>query len=316
MILYRDNLNTLEWDAYLAKLGGHPLQSALWGNAKRDIYGLCDERLAFYVDHQLIALARIERRGIRPWLTCGWIPQGPVINTESDYQIVRKHLFAILKKNHYAAYAATPWQPAHPVGANKNRKTIWIDLQCGRESLWRNLDKQWRYGVGRARREGVSVHVASTENELSAFYHLCMKISQEKKFRFQHSEKFLRYLLTQGNDSVSGKLFLAKHDQIIVAGTFILQAGKNRHYMFGAVDRQHAAARAGELVQWSVIESGCEQGCIRYDLEGIDPDESSSVAAFKKKMGGDVVTLSPGEYAVIKRCGKLLLPVMQKKLGC
>ena len=125
----------------------------------------------------------------------------------------------------------------------------------------------------------------------------------------------MQYLLTQGNHSVSGKLFLAKRDEAIVAGAFILQSGKNMHYMFGAVDRHHASSRAGELVQWSVIESACEQGCVRYDLEGIDSDESSGVTAFKKKMGGKIITLPPSEIEVINRRGKLLLPMMQKKLG-
>ena len=142
MISCRDDLSTFEWDVCLARLGGHPLQSALWGNAKRDIYGTCDERLALFIDNQLVALARIEKRGIRPWLMCAWIPQGPVINTESDHKILQRYLSETLKKRHYSAYAATPWKEAHSSCTDENRKTIWIDLQSGQETLWGKLDKQ------------------------------------------------------------------------------------------------------------------------------------------------------------------------------
>lgn len=315
MISCRDDLSALEWDMCLEKLGGHPLQSALWGNAKRDIYGIADERLALYSDNQLVALARIEKRGIQPWLMCAWIPQGPIITTESNHQLLQHYLSETLKKRHYSAYAAAPWNKANFACTQKNRKTVWIDLQCGQETLWGKLDKQWRYGVGRARRQGVTTHIANTDNELSDFYRLCVRISKEKKFHFQQSEAFLRYLLIHGNQHVLGKLFLAKQNQAIVAGAFVLQLGKNIHYMFGAVDRQYASSRAGELIQWSVIEWACEQHCARYDLEGIDPDECSSVAAFKKKMGGEVITLSPTEIQVINKRGKLLLPLMKKKLG-
>ena len=314
MISCRDDLSTLEWDAYLAKLSGHPLQSALWGNAKRDIYGICDERLALYANNQLVALARIEKRGIQPWLMCAWIPQGPTITTELDHQILQRYLSETLKKRHYSAYATAPWKASHASCVDKNRKTIWIDLQCGLETLWSKLDKQWRYGVGRARREGVSIHIANPDDDLSYFYRLCVQISQEKKFHFQHSEAFLRYLFIQGNKDVSGTLFLAKQNQIIIAGAFVLQAGKNIHYMFGAMDRQYASSRAGELVQWSVIEWACKQQCVRYDLEGIDSDENSSVTAFKKKMGGEIVTLSPPEIKAMNMRGKLLLPIIRKKI--
>ena len=315
MITSRDDLTTLEWDRYLTHLNGHPLQSALWGNARRHVNHIKDERLALYKDNQLIALARIERRGIQPWLMCAWIPQGPAIITDSDHRILQNYLLKTLKEKHYSAYVATPWKEDHSSAIRKNRKTIWIDLQCGQEILWSNLDKQWRYGVGRARRQGVTIQVANPNSDLSDFYRLCIQISQEKKFHFQQSEAFLRYLLTEGNDNVSGTLFLAKQGHAIVAGAFILQSGKNIHYMFGAMDRKYAGSRAGELIQWSVIEWACKQHCIRYDLEGIDSDENSSVATFKKKMGGSTITLPSAEITAVNMRGKLLLPIIRKRVG-
>ena len=35
----KDDHSPKEWDVLLAEMGGHPLQSALWGEAKKTVYG-------------------------------------------------------------------------------------------------------------------------------------------------------------------------------------------------------------------------------------------------------------------------------------
>ncbi len=68
-----------EWNVLLAAIGGHPLQSALWGDAKKAVYGITDRRMALYDQDKLVALARIENKGLERILKLGWIPQGPVL---------------------------------------------------------------------------------------------------------------------------------------------------------------------------------------------------------------------------------------------
>ena len=53
-------------------------------------------------------------------------------------------------------------------------------------------------------------------------------------------------------------------------------------------------------MEWAV-----SQGCTRYDLEGIDPDNNPGVYAFKKKMGGEEVDLAGKEYQPLNMLGKL-----------
>lgn len=313
MIICCDNLSDYEWDLHLSQAGGHPLQSALWGNAKRAVYGIFDERLALYSNEKLTGLVRVELHGKKPFLACAWIPQGSAFLDTLDKNL-HSYLMKLLKKRGYSLCAITPWKETSS-DAPQTRKTIWINLQQDLAKLWEKLDKQWRYGVGRSRRLGVETYLAETKNEISDFYRLCLTTSKEKKFRFAHSEAFLHYLIEHGNDdTVRGRLFLAKYNHIIVSGAFILQSGRNIHYFFGAVDRKHSSLRAGELVQWSVIEWACQRGLVCYDLEGIDPNENSGVAAFKKKMGGDVVTLSPVEIIAIRKIGKPFLSIIKRKL--
>lgn len=316
VISYHNNLSDDEWDLRVAQVDGHPLQSALWGNAKRTLYDISDERFAFYVNDKLAVLVRVETRGKKPFFACAWIPQGPIFFDALDEDIFYPYLIALLKKKHYALCAISPWKSIRSLNMPAARKTIWINLQLGLKKLWEELDKQWRYGVGRSRRLGVETCIAATKDEVSEFYKLCLTVSKEKKFLFAHSESFLHYLIEHGNaGTICSKLFLAKYNHVVVAGTFILQSGRNIHYLFGAVDRQYPSLRAGELIQWFVMEWACAQGCVLYDLGGIDLMENSSVAAFKKKMGGVVITLPHTQIIAFNAIGKISFPVIKNRVG-
>lgn len=317
MVQWKDDLTPAAWDTLLCKLGGHPLQSALWGQAKQTIYGIADRRLALYFHDELAALIRIENRGIPLLSQIAWVPQGPTIATQFSWQDIERPVHDCTKKRGYVLSAMTPWISINESNLSQKttRKTIWIDLQRGKEALWNSLDKQWRYGVRTGQRANVETVIASTEKEVADFYQLCIALSNKKAFEFSMSQSFLQYLLDHGNESsVDAKLFLAKYDGKIAAGAFILRAGENIHYLCGAVDRQYAKQRAGEFVQWSVIEWACDHGYARYDLEGIDVNENPSVAAFKRKMGGEVITLPTMQISHLNLRGKILSTVIRKKL--
>ena len=313
LMTWKINSDEKEWDTGLANLGGHPLQSTLWGNAKRIVCGVTDERLALYQQNKLIGMARIEIKGLKPWLKCAWIPQGPVVSACIDQEAVKTSLLAYLKKTGYLLCVSAPWQSA--IMTSAERKTIWLDLTIGKENLWENLDKQWRYGVRSAIRFGVVTNIANTQQELSDFYQLCTSISREKKFHFQYSEKFFRHLFHQNHGDVETKLFLAKYENRVVAGAFIFRVGKTIHYMFGAVNRNYAKQRAGELIQWAVIEWAILQNYMLYDLGGINQLENPGVAAFKKKMGGEVVALQDMQLCVLNRRGALISGLVKSKLS-
>src|SRR3990167_11552058 len=90
-----------KWDYALAELSGHPLQSALWGDAKKKIDGISDKRLAFYDNDRLTALVRIENRGLNPVAKIAWIPRGPVLAPYCDQVTLQKVLLYEIKKMGY-----------------------------------------------------------------------------------------------------------------------------------------------------------------------------------------------------------------------
>lgn len=311
---WRTNLTACEWDDLLAKMGGHPLQSALWGDAKKAAYGIEDQRFCLFTGNEPIALVRVEKRGFVPFTKCAWIPQGPTLSSEVYWSDIKNSFYNQLKIHGFWLSVTSPWKAVSDAYYNL-RKTIWIDLQQGKETLWLKLDKQWRYGVRSARRLNAKISLASSEFEFHDFFKLCSALSHKKNFSLPYKKAFIRYFSDcKKNDNVDVKLFLVKHENEIGAGALVFRVGKNIHYMAGAVNRKYSKLRFGELIQWKIIEWGCDQGCVQYDLEGIDKHENSGVAVFKKKMGGEVVCLEKPEVQCFNFFGKIIHKFIRNKL--
>lgn len=302
---WRNDIEPTAWDRALAALGGHPLQSALWGDVRRELDGIADQRwMAFRADAPAW-MARIEQRRLPAFGWVGWTPRGPTGDPDTD---LPPSLRRRLESEGMLLLVTDRWQPetAVPDTSRSVPRTIWVDLTIGLDALSRSLDKQWRYGVGRARRMGVSVDTAAGANDVGEFFILCRAVAERKQFPLPTHPSIMERLLANSNPAVEARLFLARHQGRIGAGAFVIRCGRSLHYFWGATDRQVSEARAGEAVQWAVIEWGVAMGCARYDLEGIDPVHNPGTYAFKKKMGGAEVTLRGQRTYPLGLCGRAL----------
>ncbi len=304
------------WDRELARLGGHPLQSALWGEARRLAEGVEYRCFAARKGDTVVGLARVETRRLPLIGRVAWLPKGPVCKDRKGILSLQE----ALRRERYILGILDPWQEVG-VGASDSLavsrpRTIWLDLTLGKEQLWRNLDSQWRYGVRRAQREGVVVGQSKDKSEIALFYKLCEDISKTKRFKLPGSLSLMQTLfdLSVPNAPVEAQLFTAKYDDQLIAGVFILRSGAHVHYIWGGVDRRYPKLRAGEAVQWAVIEWALSAGCKTYDLEGIDPVNNPGTYQFKRKMGGREVTLSGMEFIPLSWSGKLVVNV-GRRLG-
>lgn len=294
------------WDCTLAKMDGHPLQSAAWGEARRKFDGLESLYLQLNADGKPCGMARVETRKLPLLGRVAWVPRGPVFATDNEHNLQA----SLCRELQRSGFVLAVFDPYRQTDGHSQVRTIWIDLTLGAEALKKRIDKQWMYGVRRAAREGVEVVRASTADEVSEFFRMCAQISQDKGFELPGSEALMQRLLfspqTEGEEM---QLFLAKHEGRLGAGAFVARSGNHLHYLWGASDRELSRQRVGEAVQWTVIEWGMAEGCSRYDLEGIDSVNNPGVYAFKKKMGGEEVHLA-GKHAVpFTLMGRLALVV-------
>jgi len=307
-IHWREETDPSVWDRELARLGGHPLQSALWGDARREADGIDDHRFVAEGRSGTLLMARMELRRI-PLIggQVGWIPRGPAGNTSLEIDEAAFRALAPKALARPVLIVTDRWHESSSIDWADARRpeTIWIDLSSGRDRVWHNLDRQWRYGVGKAQRMGVTVERSRSDEDIHQCLVLLDRIGADKKFESPISEGTLRRLLASDPArSVSVHMFVARCEGAFAAVALIFKCGKSVHYLSGGTDRQYSRHRAGEALHWSIIEWAIAAGASLYDLEGIDRLKDPGTFAFKKKMGGREVALTGKHYYALSAIGR------------
>jgi hypothetical protein len=283
-----------EWDRILICVKGHPLQSAKWGNSRRKVDGISDLRWAAFKDGIPVFLARFEERKVLGLIKIAWLPKGPTYSELSYELVLQKEFLQRLRKKKYFVCVTSSYKAIDSKHATKSSlHTIWVDLTIGKQALWENLDKQFRYDAKRSKKEGVVVERTQDPDDIKFFYDLCKSISHVKAFHLNTSLELMVNLLKNSDQcSVESQLFIARFDGKLCAGAFIIRCGESVHYLWGGMNRAYSKQRVGEAVQWAVVEWALEKNCKTYDLEGIDLKNNLGTFNFKKKLGGKIITLT------------------------
>lgn len=269
------------WDETVLALGGHPLQSAAWGDLKAQ-YGWRTVRLA---SRDGSAAAQLL---IRPMLglAVAYVPRGPILSgrPETDnalVQAIARHarrrsaafirleadnrentpqaaaLHALLRSHRYRAASRTI-QP---------RASLTVDLRPPEDELLASFSKGHRADIRRAERDGVAVRTGSHDD--ARILHQLLQATQQRKDFAIHSAAYYRSLLRSFGDSA--RLLIAEHAGVPVGATLVLAWGGSGIYLVAGSNEQGLKHRAGHLLQWHAIRWARGRGAQTYDLWGI-PD--------------------------------------------
>jgi peptidoglycan pentaglycine glycine transferase (the first glycine) len=288
-----------QWDCALVELGGHPLQSCLWGDARRAADGIAQHRWLARRHGEPLWMIRVEERRVLGG-KIAWAPRGPTGRSTALSLAMPTPFTERLKAEGFSLLISDPWVEADDASSRHGGKemrrgpqTIWLDLAVGKDALFSNLHKQVRNGVRRAAKAGIRVETTLDRRRIDEFVELCSSISVRKGFQSRVTVEFVNKLLCQSraNKHAEALLFVALGHENLGAGLLIIRAGRSVHLIFAGTNRDMRQDRVGEACQWGVIEWAIARGCTRYDLEGIDPVNNASVYEFKKRLGGKEISL-------------------------
>ncbi len=308
-----------EWDYELACLGGHPWQSALWGDARRQVDGVIDHRWLVRRGNRIVQMVRFEERRIPALGNVAWITRGPVTPNSGAIEL-ETDIRECLKDHKFVLAVANPWRRNTDTSRNaasedKGPRTIWIDLTVGRDRLHENLSQSFRRNIRLAQRRGVLVEATRDRTSVSEYFELCSHVSRMKGFELRWSAELMQSLLNRSSSEVEAQLFLARYEGRIAAGAFVFRCGQSVHYLTGASDRSFTKQRPAELLHWTIIQWALGRECRCYDLEGIDPKGNAGTYSFKKRMGGEEVTLAARQLEPINTTGRILAPIARRVLN-
>lgn len=149
-----------------------------------------------------------------------------------------------------------------------------------------------RYNINLAARRGVVV-TEGEESDLPEFYDLLRVTAERDRFlvrSFEYYRVLWRCLVQRG----LARLFVARHEGEMIAGTIAFIFGDQAWYIYGASGNRKRDLMPNHALQWEMIRWAKAQGCRLYDFRGIsgDPDPNNPLYGlyrFKKGFGGQVV---------------------------
>lgn len=224
---------------------------------------------------------------------CATLPELPADEEDPDGLRLIEQLEALGWRRHGAT--------DHGIAGVQARHFVEIPLR-GRTSadVFASFNTQWRRNVRLAERAGVKVWQAGPD-ELPAFHELYLDTAARDRFLprpYSYFQRMFDELLAADPDSV--RLYLAGADGIPSAGAAMIRFGGSAWYGYGAGSSRRRELRAGNALQWQMIQDCLEDGLDYYDLRGVgetaDPDHPMfGLLRFKIGTGGDLVEY-PGEY--------------------
>lgn len=170
-------------------------------------------------------------------------------------------------------------------------KTIEVDLTQSIEDIWKNLDKDARWGVNKAKKEGLTVKEAD-ESDAKEFYEIYRHMCQYNRIRQSEFED----IYNPGLDTRPKKILVCKKDEKLIAGASIIEDSSLSTISLykNASLAEYLELQPNNLLYWSIIEYGKNRGIRAFDLGGYDEcamkgTKTYEINRFKARWGGKIV---------------------------
>lgn len=296
-----------QWNQFIIQNKGSFLQSYQWGEFQellnRKIWRIETQGLKGLIIKHDLPLGK-------NYLYC---PRGPIVQG-GDISVFLKEVKKITQQEKSIFFKIEPEIDLNltDYGFKKSlkeiqsSKTIILDIDKSKEELLEQMHHKTRYNIRLAEKKGVTVQEIDLKDKesINIFINLLEQTAQRDKFYIHSKEHYQKMLEVLGKDGIV-KLFLAKYQDKIIAGTLNSFFNQTAIYLHGASDYSHRNLMASYLLQWQAIIQAKEQGLKYYDFGGINQEKWPGVTRFKKgflpcrQAGNDQETHYPGAFDLV-----------------
>lgn len=303
-----------QWDRFVSEQPrAHVLQRAHWGTLK-NAFGWKVLRIGLADGQHLTAGAQILLKPLPLGLgNMAYLPMGPYAS--SDEQLTQ--LWKVIDKRMKDEGAAfLKWEPGIFEGGRPDLErwgfrespqtiqppnTILLDIGEPEDVILGRMSQSTRRKVRISQRKDIRYY-EGTQDDIAAFSALMQTTGERNEFGV-HDEDYYRMAFELFSTDDSVKLFLAAHEDDLLAGIMVFYQGERAWYLYGASSNVKRNLMATYGVQWQAILWGKTRGIYQYDFWGIpDEDEATletefqerddglwGVYGFKRGWGGEVV---------------------------
>ncbi len=179
----------------------------------------------------------------------------------------------------------------HPDIAEGNLYVRWLlPLSADVEAAWSKLRKPVQHQVKKSRKLGVQVRMAQSHEDMDHYYRLHLQTRCKKYGMPAQPRRYFLELWDTFSASGAVQLLLAEYEQKIIGGMILLASGKTVRYAYGASDERYLNLAPNNLLMWTAITWGCEQGYQTLDM-GRTACDNEGLMEFKRRWGAIQVPL-------------------------
>lgn len=168
-----------------------------------------------------------------------------------------------------------------------------------------------RRNTGMARKKGVQVKMGTDAEFVKAFYRLHIQTRRRQGSPVQPL-RFFELIRKNILEKGLGFILLAYHEGKCLAGAVFIHFQRTLTYKYGASILEGLSYRPNDLIFWTAIQWGCENGFTRLDLGRTDLD-NHGLREFKSRWGAQEVPLTYSYFPSGPKQGGInrLMPFMQ-----
>ncbi|MDQ2713324.1 MAG: GNAT family N-acetyltransferase [Chloroflexota bacterium] len=268
---------TPEWFALIEKLYGYTIVPLTTTNADGEITGflpLC------------LVNSRITGKHV---VGLPFSDQCPLLATDetSAQQLIDKAIaFAQQEKAHYLELRTgnNDVLAARTDLVAGNLYTRWqLPLPASADTIWSGLRKPIQRQIKKAQNQGVQVRIAQDRKDIMQYYRLHLMTRSKHGMPAQSQRFFLKLwdaFAAQGKVQV----LLAEYEGKVIAGMVLLLSDTTVRYAYGASDESYLHLGPNNLLMWTAIQMGCEQGYQTLDM-GRTSSDNEGLMEFKRRWG-------------------------------
>lgn len=307
------------WQAHLAATpSGDFLHDWAWGEVAA-FDGQPQRRYLLEEGGEVVAIVAAQERPLVAGRTFWYVPHGPVLDYGSPraaeriralligLRVVARRHGAIAVKLEPRLEAGTPeLDLLRGRGLRASRDTLQVGQTrlvelADDEALLADFDKDTRYSVRRAEREGVSVEITEDPSDVAAIdalHGLVEETQRRAGFPMPPAERYRiawRALAGAGRAVI---LEARRGGELLASGMLVVE-GDRSFYLFSGSRREERGEPkhyASYALQWAMMRLARDRGARVHDLWGIAPPGAGpehpwhGVGLFKKGFGGREVT--------------------------
>lgn len=301
------------WQALLGRsAAGDFLHDWSWADVAA-FDGQPQRRFVAEDEGELMAIAAVQVRRLPLGRSFWYVPHGPVMDYEHPRAADRLRAVAIglreaARRDRALAVKLEPrlekgsratglfGKLRHEPGTLQVGQTRLVELGDD-ETLMARFDKDTRYAVRRAEREGVEVATVTDAGSLAAIDALHALVLETQRRAGFPKPPLQRYRLAWRGLASAGRatIFEARRDGELVASAMLVVEGDRSFYLFSGSRREEKGEPkryASYALQMAMMRHARAIGATVHDLWGIAPEDAGpehpwyGVGLFKKGFGG------------------------------